>query len=182
MKHLPAPFRSPALLLLAILPVAFSAAQAAGRDPATHFFDESFGNLQEELETAREEGKKGLMIFFEMDDCPFCHRMKREVLNRPDVQDYYRKHFRNLSIDIEGDVELVNFSGEQTTEKDFATREHRVRATPVIVFFDLDGKRVARFIGAPRDAREFLLLGRYVAEGHYRDGSFTRFKRAQRKR
>ena len=163
-------------LLLAVPPL-----QAAGRDPATHFFDESFGNLQEELETARDEGKKGLMIFFEMDDCPFCHRMKREVLNRPDVQDYYRKHFRILSLDIEGDVELVNFKGEETTEKDFATREHRVRATPVIAFFDLDGKRITRFIGATRDAREFLLLGRYVAEGHYREGSFTRFKRAQRK-
>ncbi len=181
MKRSPSSFRSFALLLLAILPIAFSSAHAVGRDPATHFFDESFGNLREELETAREEGKKGLMIFFEMDDCPFCHRMKREVLNRPDVQAYYRKHFRNLSIDIEGDVELVNFKGEQTTEKDFATREHRVRATPVIAFFDLDGKRITRFIGATRDAREFLLLGRYVVEGHYRNGSFTRFKRAQRK-
>ncbi len=173
---------TPKLFFLLILAIVLSipGLSAAGRDPATHFFQESFGDLSEELETAREEGKQGIVIFFEMDDCPFCHRMKREVLNQPDVQDYYRKHFRIISIDIEGDVELVNFAGKQTTQKDFATKEHRVRATPVIAFFDLEGKRTARFIGATRDAKEFLLLGRYVAEGHYKNGSFTRFKRSQR--
>ena len=158
-----------------------SALQAAPRDPATHFFQETFGDLGEELEMARDESKKGIVIFFELDDCPFCHRMKREVLNRPDVQDYYRKHFRIISMDIEGDVELVDFQGKITTQKDFATNTQRVRATPVIAFFDLEGKRVARFIGATRDAKEFLLLGRYVAEGHYKNSNFTRFKRAQRK-
>jgi thioredoxin-related protein len=157
------------------------ALQAATRDPATHFFQETFGDLGEELETAREEGKKGIVIFFELDDCPFCHRMKREVLNQPEVQDYYRKHFRIISMDIEGDVELVDFQGKQTTQKDFATNAQRVRATPVIAFFDLEGKRMARFIGATRDAKEFLLLGRFVAEGHYKNSNFTRFKRAQRK-
>ncbi len=168
------------LLLLSALLLPPLPSVAAERDPATHFFHDSFGNLQEELETAREEGKKGVMLFFEMDDCPFCHRMKQQVLNQPDVQDYFRKHFRLLTIDIEGDVELVDFDGNETTEKAFATKKHRVRATPVIAFFDLDGKRIARYIGATRDAREFMLLGRYVAEEHYKNGSFTRFKRAQR--
>ncbi len=171
-------FRNVLVSLALLMPLTLL---AAGRDPATHFFNESFGDLQEELETAREEGKKGIMLFFEMDDCPFCHRMKRQVLNRPEVQDYFRKHFRLLTIDVEGDVELVDFDGNETTEKDFATKQHRVRATPVIAFFDLEGRRVARFIGATRDAEEFMLLGRYVAEGHYKNGSFTRFKRAQRK-
>lgn len=108
--------------------------------------------------------------------------MKREVLNQPEVQDYFRKHFRIISIDIEGDLELIDFNGKQTTQKDFATKTQRVRATPVIAFFDLSGKRIARFTGATRDAREFLLLGHYVAEGHYKNGSFTRFKRSQQKR
>jgi thioredoxin-related protein len=26
--------------------------------------------------TARAEGKQGVLIMFEMDDCPFCSRMK----------------------------------------------------------------------------------------------------------
>lgn len=30
------------------------------------FFDETFGNYQEELEAAREDGKKGVFIFYHM--------------------------------------------------------------------------------------------------------------------
>ena len=40
------------------------------------FFDETFGDFTEELTHAREQGKVGVFVFFEMDECPFCHRMK----------------------------------------------------------------------------------------------------------
>lgn len=74
---------------------------------------------------------------FEMDECPFCHRMKTTVLNRPEVQDYFRKHFLIFSVDIEGDIEITDFQGKPTTMKDFAFKQYRVRATPVFQFFDL---------------------------------------------
>ena len=45
------------------------------RDPESHFFDETFGDLQEELATAKEQGKKAILIMFEMEECPFCRRM-----------------------------------------------------------------------------------------------------------
>ena len=64
------------------------------RDPQKFFFDESFWDMQEELEIAKEKGKKGIMIMFTMTECPFCHRMKTMVLNQPDVQDYYKKNFQ----------------------------------------------------------------------------------------
>ena len=35
------------------------------RDPESHFFDETFGDLQEELATAKEQGKKAILIMFE---------------------------------------------------------------------------------------------------------------------
>lgn len=131
------------------------------------FFDESFGDFTEDLETAKDEDKKALLIMFEMDECPFCHRMKTTVLNRSDVQAYFKEHFRVLSVDIEGDVEMTDFAGKTLKQKDFALKQYRVRATPVFQFIGLDGKPVknARLTGATRDAEEFLLLGRYVAEG-----------------
>jgi thioredoxin-related protein len=67
------------------------------------------------------------------------------------------------------------------SQKDFAFKKHRVRATPVIAFFDLDGKRVHRHTGKTSGVEEFMLMGRYVAEGHYKELSFTRFKRSQKK-
>jgi thioredoxin-related protein len=173
-------FRQPLLLALPILWLFSLNLNAATRDPSEHFFQESFGDYQEELATAKEENKKGVMIFFEMDDCPFCHRMKKNILNQPDVQDYFRRNFRVFSLDIEGDIEMTDFEGKQISQKDFAFQQHRVRATPVIAFFDLDGQKVMSYTGAARDTKEFLLMGEFVAEGHYKNSSFTKFKREQR--
>jgi thioredoxin-related protein len=166
------------LLLLAAGSPALGAADP--RDPYEHFFQPTFGDFQEELEDARTAGKKAILIFFEMEDCPFCHRMKQQVLNQPVVQDYFREHFALFSVDVQGDVEITDFQGNSLRQADFAFREHRVRATPVFQFFDLEGQPIARFTGATRDVREFLQLGEFVADGHYRDMNFTRFKREAR--
>ena len=171
--------------ILAWLALFMTAAGAVEtRNPETHFFNQTFGDFSEELENAREQGKKGILIMFEMEECPFCHRMKQRVLNRKDVQDYFREHFLIFSVDIEGDIEITDFKGNPTTMKDFAFRQFRVRATPVFQFFDLEGKpiRRGRYTGATRDAEEFLLLGRYIVEEAYRKTSFTRYKRSQHKR
>lgn len=100
------------------------------------FFDESFLDLQEELDLAKEEGKIGILIMFEIDDCPFCYRMKHTVLNRSDIQDYFHSYFRILSINTEARLEMTDFSGEVLTLKDFSLKRNRVRATPVFQFYD----------------------------------------------
>lgn len=171
----------PRIGLLSLLVLAFSAQAVETHDPYTHFFQDSFGNFQEELETAKSEGKRGVMLFFEMDECPFCHRMKKTVLNRLDVQAYFRKYFKLFSVDIEGDLEITDFNGRETTQKIFSTKQFRVRATPVIAFFDLEGNLIHRYTGATNDAQEFMWLGEFVADGHYKTTSFSRFKREKRK-
>jgi thioredoxin-related protein len=150
------------------------------RDPQA-FFDESFLDLQEELDLAREEGKVGLLIMFEIDDCPFCLRMKQTVLNRSDVQDYFHAHFRILSVNAEVQAEMTDFAGQPVSQEDFALKQCRVRATPVFAFFDLEGKPIkrGRLTGPTQDAEEFLLLGRYIVERRYERASFFRFRRAE---
>ncbi len=170
------PFAGLALFALLVVSVVQA---AATRDPGQHFFDQTFGDLGEELALAREEGKQGILLMFEMDACPFCHRMKNTVLNQPAVQDYFKEHLLIFPVDVEGDVEVTTFAGETLPQKDFALKGYRVRATPVFAFFDLDGNLVARYTGATRDADEFMLLGRYVVEGAYKDTTFTQYKRAQ---
>lgn len=151
------------------------------RDPGQYFFQETFGNLQEELQLAREQGKQGILLFFEMDECPFCHRMKTQVLNQPKVQAFYREHFKIFPIDIEGDIELVDFQGRTTSQKDFAFKQFNVRATPVLAFFDLEGQLITRYTGATASADEFLWLGEFVSEGHYKQTNFNKFKREKRR-
>lgn len=171
----------PITCLFLLLLISLPAAGGQTRDPGEYFFQETFGDFQEELATAKDENKKGVLVFFEMDECPFCHRMKTMVLNKPEVQDWYRENFRIFAVDIEGDIGITDFAGNSTSQKDFAFKQHRVRATPVFAFFDLDGNRVARFTGATRDAEEFMLLGQFVVEGAYKDTNFTRYKREKKK-
>ncbi len=164
------------VLLTACLPVS-----AEVRDPGKFFFNQTLGDFSEELEVAAEENKKGILIMFEMDECPFCHRMKTTILNQPDVQDFFRQNFLIFSVDIEGDIDVVDFKGEDTIEKDFAFRQNRVRATPVFAFFDLEGKRIVRYTGATSNVDEFMLLGEYVVSGAYTEQSFTRYKNNKKK-
>ena len=161
------------LLVLALLA---TPVLAEVRDPGTHFFQPKFGDLKEDLDSARQSGKAGILLMFEMDECPFCHRMKTTVLNQPSVQDYYRKHFLIYSIDIKGDTGLVDFQGKDTTEKAFSL-EQRARATPVFIFYDLEGNAMTRFTGATQNADEFMLLGRYVVEGVHKNMPFNVYKR-----
>jgi thioredoxin-related protein len=173
------------VLLLAVMPLVSHA--STPRDPYQHFFEQSLGDLTEELEIAREDGKQGVFVFFELDECPFCHRMKQTVLNQPEVQDYFRQNFHSLAVDIEGDIEIVDFAGNDTTQKEFA-RANRVRATPLLAFFDLDGKLVFKYVGAPSGVEEFLWMGEYVAQQVYLETDdrgmnvrFTSYKRMKKK-
>ena len=154
--------------------------QAASQDPYTHFFNDTFYDFIEEAENAKDAGKKAIFIFFEMDECPFCHRMKTTVFNQPAVQAYFREHFLNIALDIEGDVEMVGFDGEDTTQKAWAFQEHRVRATPVMAFFDLSGQRIARITGAVSGPEEFLWFGEYIVSGAYEKRPWIRYKRSRK--
>lgn len=154
-----------------------AAEQELPRDAMEHFFHQSFNNLEEELEIAREENKDGVFIMFSDKDCPWCLKMKTTILNRVPVQDYYREHFRILTIDIRGDTLMTDFAGNETSEKDFAFKQHRVRATPVFIFFDTEGNKTMRLTGIVRDAREFLWLGEFVVSGAYQKTNFTKYKR-----
>ncbi len=155
---------------------------SVGKDPYKFFFNETWNDFAEELQKARDEGKQAILLFFEMDECPFCHRMKETVLNQPEVQAYFREHFLNFAVDIEGDVEIVDFAGNPTTQKDFATKVHQVRATPVFAFFDLEGNTIVRFTGATSSIEEFMWLGEFVSQGLYKDMKFTKYKRERRQK
>jgi thioredoxin-related protein len=180
------PLRLSGFVMAILVMLSLGTAQAAEpeyRDANAYFFDTTFGDFAEELANAKDNGKKGILVMFEMDECPFCHRMRMKVLSRPDVQAYFKKHFMLFHVDVEGDVEMMDFEGNPTTMKAFSTR-HRVRATPVFQFFDLEGNPVqrGRYTGATRDHEEFILLGQYIVEGVNEEQPFTRYKRSQKKK
>lgn len=155
---------------------------AAAENLDGNFFHQTLGDLHEELALAREQNKRGVLIFFEQEECPWCHRMKNSVFNQPEVQSYFRDRFLIFSFDIESPFEVTDFKGESTTQQKFFETVARNRgATPVFAFFDLEGDLVVRFTGATTGVEEFLWLGEYASEGAYQDTTFSRYKRAKRK-
>ncbi|MDG4867354.1 thioredoxin family protein [Guyparkeria sp. 1SP6A2] len=169
------------LSALAAMAVAFSTLAPVKAQELDGFWDDPFKDLQSDVAAAREEGKVGVFAFFEMDECPFCHRMKTQVFTDPAVQEYLKAHFITVSIDIEGDVMMTAPGGAQMKEKDFAFKEYRVRATPVMIFFDTEGEPALRYTGPTQSPEEFLQLMQFVASGAYDEPgmNFFKFKKQQ---
>jgi thioredoxin-related protein len=172
-------YRSPgwqvvSVVLLLLTTLSTLAMENDDRDPREFFFNQSFGDLPEELRTAREQGKQGMLLFFEAEGCPYCLSMLKRVFSQKKVQDWYRERFLNIAIDIHGDVEIKDFDGITLPSKVFS--EHRkVRMTPTMSFIDLNGIEVYRHLGMVKTPEEFLVMGEYIAGGHYFDTEYEVF-------
>lgn len=139
-------------------------------------------DLARELAVARAAGQQGMLLFFETGDCPFCKRMRREVLGLPAVRRHYRSLYRALALNLDQARQqpITDPSGKRTTLDHFARRANRVRVTPTLLFYGLDGTPVYRQTGIVADPRAFMSLADYVSGGHYRDGDFRSFYAARR--
>lgn len=151
------------------------AALAYAAEPWEAFFDPFLGDLKSELADARAAGKKGVVVMYHFEECPYCRRMKREVLLRPEVQRAYRNDFTVVAIDTRGAQPISGIDGKVLPENQYA-RAAGVRATPTFDFYAPDGERLYRHVGGIFDAREFVLLERYVASGAFRSQTFAQFK------
>ena len=169
---------APLLAALALLLAASAAIATEARDPDEYFFTPTFGDLREEAEIAREDGKIGMLLFFMADACPYCQHMVEKVFTRPAVQDWYRERFVSIAVDIHGDVELIDFDGIALPSKVFA--DHReVFLTPVVSFIDFDGNEIYRHLGMVRTPEDMLLLGKYIEGKHYFDTEYRTFAEQQ---
>jgi len=139
------------------------------------FFDPFLGDLKSELADAKAAGKRGVVVMYHFEECPYCRRMKREVLWRPEVQKQFHRDFTVVAIDTRGAQPITGVDGTVLPENRYA-RAVEVRATPTFDFYAPDGERLYRHVGALFDAAEFLLLERYVASGAHRSQSFAEFK------
>ena len=160
-----------AFFLLLAVSVGAIASEGDMRDPRMFFFAQSFGDLPEELQVAKDQGKQGLLLFFEAEGCPYCLGMLKRVFSQKHVQDWYQERFLSIAIDIHGDVEIKDFDGITLPSKVFA--QHRqVYMTPLMAFIDLDGNEIYRHLGMVKSPEEFLMMGEYIGGGHYFNTEF----------
>jgi len=160
-------------LLLGFAPQ--GSAAAPERDPDSYFFNAFLGDLRDELAQARSTGRKGVLVMYHFEECPSCQRMRRQVLNRPAVQDWFRREFVVIPIDIRGAQPITGVDGKTLPESEYG-HAMAIRGTPTFDFYAPDGTRMYRHVGGLFDPADFLLLGKFIVSGAYRDQTFKDYR------
>jgi thioredoxin-related protein len=150
------------------------------------WFLESFLELADDLESARQEGKR-FVIMWGLKGCPYCKETHFVNFARQDISDYIKSNFEVLQLNIIGSRKVTDFDGTELAEKDLA-RKYGVRFTPTFQFFperagplkDLApaAREVARAPGYLRPD-DFLALFRFVREKAYEKESFRDFLKSR---
>lgn len=150
---------------LALLP---SAAPAAEKRLAWRGWDEG-------LAAAKSSGRHVLVDVY-TDWCGWCRRMDRDVYARPDVRAYLEQHYVIIKLDAES-AAPASYRGRKHTQQSIAA-EFGVTGYPTTLFLKPGGDHLVKAPGYLPPER-FLLILRYVAEGHFEDGvSFDAFSKS----
>jgi len=142
-----------------------------GYEEQPEWFKNSFLDLDDDIEEARDAGKR-LMLFFYQDGCPYCKKILEDNFGQRDIAEKTRKNFDVVSMNIWGDRD-VSFGDINTTEKDFAARL-KIMYTPTIIFFNEEGKPVLRTNGYYHPAKFNAALD-YVLERHDKKEKFRAY-------
>ncbi|WPZ23174.1 thioredoxin family protein [Sulfitobacter faviae] len=113
----------------------------------TPWMRDTFKDLREDLEEARGEDKR-LMLMFEQRGCIYCTKMHEEVFPTPEIANYIEENYFVVQLNLHGDIEVTDFDGETLSEKQMA-RKWGILFTPTLMFLPHE---VAEDVTAPQAA------------------------------
>jgi len=145
------------------------------------WFALTFRDVAEDIETAKEEGKRLVMIL-EQRGCIYCAKMHETLLSDPEVSDFIKANFKVIQYNMFGDEEVTDLDGETLTEKT-AARKWGYVFTPTLVFLPEEvpeGKTAAEAAVATMPGAfgkwTFLNMFKWVAEkGYEGDEHFQKY-------
>ena len=145
------------------------------------WFSLTFRDVAEDIATAKEEGKRLVMIF-EQRGCIYCAQMHEKILSDPEVSDFIKANYKVVQYNMFGDEEVTDLDGEVLTEKT-AARKWGYVFTPTMVFLPEEapeGKTVAEAAVATMPGAfgkwTFLNMFKWVAEkGYESDEHFQKY-------
>jgi len=174
------------LLLLAITTVsclAFAADSATrGKitggvlHPPPAWFKESFLEIADDVDDASEAGKH-VLLFFELNGCPYCDRMLRESFETEPLSSYIQQHFDTIAVNIQGDREIAFNQEISVTEKELG-EILKVTSTPALLFLNQDNKTIVRINGY-RATERFRQVLEFVATKSYQTTKLADYLQAK---
>ncbi len=124
-----------AIALFAFLGLAIGQATAEIGLDGLHkqpWFSVTFKDVAEDVETARKEGKR-LVLIFEQRGCIYCKKMHEVLLADEDIRSYIKANFMVVQFNMFGDEDVTDFDGKSLTERT-AARRWGIVFTPSILF------------------------------------------------
>ena len=137
-----------------------------------HWFKESFLEIAEDVKEAKEQNKH-VLLFFHLDNCPYCYKMIEENFKAAPYAKFLKNNFDVIVINIRGDREVALNQESSFKEKELA-QHLGVRYTPTILFFDNKNKVVLRLNGY-RSQQAFKYALDYVNDRAYISTSLSRY-------
>ena len=126
-------------LAVVLFSVGMASAEAVMGDDGLHKTDwmrDTFKDLREDLAEANAEGRR-LMLLVEQRGCIYCDKMHKETFPHPVVDQLIRDNYFVVQINLHGDTEIVDFDGEELSEKQ-AMRKWGVLFTPTMMFLPVE--------------------------------------------
>ncbi|NKN34522.1 thioredoxin family protein [Marichromatium bheemlicum] len=179
------PLASALILTLAglLLPLQAQATEPPGRllgvKTSEHptWFKESFLEITEDVAEASAAGRH-LILFMEMNGCPYCDKMVEENFKHAPYRDFIRAHFDVIALNVKGDREVAITPETRLPEKRLA-EFYEVNATPTLIFLDATNTPVVK-IGGYRNPEDFKRILDYVSTHAYAEQSLAAYLRSHR--
>ncbi len=134
------------------------------------WFKLSFLEIDADIKEAKEQNKKGLIIYFGQKFCPYCKAHLEKNWGQDDIVKYTKKNFDVIAINVKGQRPVVDIDGKTYTEKTFSVLK-KTNFTPSVIFYNTKGQEVLRLRGY-RPPYQFRAALEYVADKHYAKETF----------
>lgn len=146
----------------------------SGAKTALHpeWFKESFLDLEEDINDASEQNKR-LVVYFWQPGCPYCSQLWEDNFSHKDIEEYFRKNFEIVAINMWGNREVVTIKGNEFSEKSFAEALN-IQYTPTLLFFD-EERKVSLQLNGYIPPEDFRLALEYAANRDKSKGSYASY-------
>ena len=137
------------------------------------WFKLSFLEISTDIQEAKEQNKKGVIIYFGQKYCPYCKAHIKNNWEQKDIVQYTQKNFDVVAVDVKGQRQIIDIDEKIYTEKTFSALK-KTNFTPSILFYNSQGQEILRLRGY-RPPYQFRAALEYVADEHYKKESFRNY-------
>ncbi|HAD99731.1 MAG TPA: hypothetical protein DCG46_02305 [Gammaproteobacteria bacterium] len=142
------------------------------------WFTDSFLDIAEDVEDAMDENKS-VLLYFHLDNCPYCSSMLDQNFKSGDNLAFIQKHFSVIAVNLKGDREITLNENEALLEKELS-KILKVQYTPTIIFIGEDGKQAFRTNGY-RTPKAFRQVLEYVVSQSYKNTTLSDYVESNQK-